>query len=115
MFSRGLDAANKMAFRKWYGCLGEIKSLIPDGCHILILTATATKNTKQKIMNTLNLSPESMKMVEQSPDRPNPLYTLQYLDKSQGLEIQFGNLIEELKEKGAEIPGTIIYCQTRKG
>ena len=57
---------------------------------------------------------EDVKMIEQSPDRPNLLYLVEYLDKSHGLEVQFGKLIKELKASGVKTPRTVIYCQTRK-
>lgn len=60
------------------------------------------------------MSMEDVKMIEQSPDRPNLLYLVEYLDKSDGLEVQFGKLIKELKASGVKTPRTVIYCQTRK-
>ena len=36
-----------------YGCLGELRSLIPEKCHIIVLTATATKSTKEQILQNL--------------------------------------------------------------
>lgn len=45
---RGLPASvRKGPFRKWYGHLGELRSLIPKECNVMVLTATATKQTKQ--------------------------------------------------------------------
>ena len=86
-----------MPFRKWYGCLGELRSLIPTATRLVILTATATKATKEEILNTLHLSGEDIKFIEQSPDRPNIRYCAQYLDKNEPLEASFSTLIEELK------------------
>ena len=80
----------------------------------MVLTATATKSTKQQILDTLHLSVNDIQMVEQSPDRPNLLYVSQYLDKNEPLEKEFGSLITELKTKGTNTPRTLIYCQTRK-
>ena len=80
----------------------------------MVLTATATKQTKQQILETLHLSTDDITFVEQSPNRPNLFYAKQYLDKNDALEKQFGSLIDELKTKGTETPRTLIYCQTRK-
>lgn len=44
--------------------------------------ATATKATKGEILNTLHLSKEDIKFIEQSPDCPNIKYCAQYLDKN---------------------------------
>ena len=110
---RGLSNASKGPFRKWYGCLGELKSLIPKECSIMVLTATATKGTKEQILDALHL-PADITMIEQSPSRENLCYIKQYLDKNDPLEKKFGSLIDELKTIGIETPRTIIYCQTRK-
>lgn len=103
-----------MPFRKWYGCLGELRSLIPTATRLVILTATATKATKEEILNTLHLSGEDIKFIEQSPDRPNIKYCAQYLDKNEPLEASFSTLIEELKTMRGNTQRTLIYCQTRK-
>lgn len=105
-----------MPFRKWYGCLGEVRSLIPTATRLVILTATATKATKGEILNTLHLSGEDVKFIEQSPDRPNIKYCAQYLDKNEPTEASFSTLIEfeELKTMRGNTPTTLIYCQTRK-
>ena len=45
---RGLSGnKGKVAFRKWYSCLREIRSLVSAGLPIIALTATASKRTKQ--------------------------------------------------------------------
>ena len=103
-----------MPFRKWYGCLGELRSLIPTPTRLVILTATATKATKEEILNTLHLSGEDVKFIEQSPDRPNIKYCAQYLDKNEPLEASFSTVIEELKTMHGNTPRTLIYCQSRK-
>ena len=58
---RGLPASvRKGPFRKWYGHLGELRSLIPKECNIMVLTATATKRTKQQILETLLFSADDI-------------------------------------------------------
>lgn len=80
----------------------------------MVLTATATKVTKQQILTTLQLSSSEIKFVEQSPDRPNLFYVAHYLDKNESMETAFSSLIHELKLMGTKTPRTLIYCQTRK-
>lgn len=80
----------------------------------MILMATATKATKGEILNTLHLSKEDIKFIEQSPDCPNIKYCAQYLDKNEPLEASFSTLIEELKTMRGNTPRTLIYCQTKK-
>ena len=104
----------KFPIRKWYGCLGELRALFPKECQLLVLTATATKTTKQQILQTLHLSEGEMKVIEQSPGRPNLFYVTSYLDKNEDIESAFSSLIFEVKEVDAKTPRTLIYCQTRK-
>lgn len=75
----------------------------------MVLTATATTATKQQIMTFQNV-----KVIEQSPDRPNLFYSTVYLDKNQPLERALGGLIKGVETLGKDTPRTIIYCQTRK-
>ena len=78
-----------------------------------MLTATATKKSKHEILESLNLSSNTT-VIQQSPNRKNIKYTKHYLDKKCPLEVQFGFLINELKENGLKTPRTIVYCQTRR-
>ena len=109
-----MSGSKKVPFGKWYGCLGELRSLIPEESRLVLLTATATKSTKGEILSTLHLSEEDVKFIEQSPDRPNIKYCLQYLDKNEPLESSFSTLISDIKTMGPGMPRTLIYCQTRK-
>ncbi|XP_028414616.1 ATP-dependent DNA helicase Q-like 1 [Dendronephthya gigantea] len=109
----GLSNSSKCPFRKWYGCLGELRSLIPQECKIMVLTATASKLTTEKILDAVNISRDTI-MIQQSPDKVNISYTRQYLDKNYPIEKQFGALLGECQRLGINTPRTIIYCQTRK-
>lgn len=80
----------------------------------MILTATATKATKEEILTTLHLSEKDIHFVEQSPNRSNLKYSVQYIDKNEPLETAFSTLINELKALGLNTPRILIYCQTRK-
>ena len=61
---------------------------------MIVLTATATKTTKQEILQTLHLSENDLEMIEQSPDRPNLFYTSSYLDNYEDIEETFSSLIQ---------------------
>lgn len=100
----------KTAFRVWYSKLNELKSLI--GCDIpfLALTATATKKTKQKIFDILEIS--NPYEISEDPNRPNILYAVEKMDGT--ITDQFLFLVNELKEHGRRTIRTIIYCQTIK-
>ena len=88
---RGLSHLKKGPFRKWYGCLGQLRSLIPDSCKIIVLTARATKKSRHEIFESLNL-PSNTTVIQQSPNRKNVKYTKHYLDKKCPVEVQFGFL-----------------------
>ncbi|XP_048584772.1 LOW QUALITY PROTEIN: ATP-dependent DNA helicase Q-like SIM [Nematostella vectensis] len=108
----GLQGAKKVPFRKWHGCLGELNSMFPE-TPMIILTATATKSTREQILDSLHLSLNDS-IIKQSPDRANLTYVSSYLDKNEPLQHQFGGLIKEIQKMGKDTPRTIIYCQTRK-
>ena len=107
-------AKKGLPFRKWYGCLGELRSLIPEDKKLMILTATATGETKSEILKTLHLDDKEIKIIEQNPIRPNLKYYIHYLDNSVSFSTAFSSLINELKAEGKQTPRTLIYCQTRK-
>ena len=100
----------KTAFRVWYSKLNELKSLI--GCDIpfLALTATATKKTKQKIFDSLEIN--NPYEISEDPNRPNISYAVEKMDGT--ITDQFLFLVNELKEHGKHTIRTIIYCQTIK-
>ena len=80
----------------------------------MILTATATKATKSEILSSLYLKEDDVKFIEQSPNRTNLKYTVEYLHKNVALQTAFSSLIFELKTLGSKTPRTLLYCQTRK-
>lgn len=80
----------------------------------MVLTATATKATKQQILHTLRICEKDFQLIEQSPDGPNLFCGMSYLDKNDEIELAFSSLISEVKELNTETAGTLIYCQTRK-
>ena len=80
----------------------------------MILTATATKSTKQQILHTLQLSIADMKIIERTPHRANLSYVAHYLDRNEPVETAFSSLISKVVSKKDTTARTIIYCQTRK-
>lgn len=104
----------KIPFRKWYGNLGELMSLVPSNINFVVLTATATQETTEQIFESLKLPPKKTHIVKQSPDRLNLRYSVQYIDNNMPLNMVFASLLDEINEKGVEAERTLIYCQTRK-
>lgn len=109
---RGL-AGQKTAFRSWYGNLGAIRGLFRD-VNLIVCTATATKSTKTKIFDVLELKMEETVSFEKSPERPNLCYSFQYMENDLELSDVFHEIILEVKKKNVKCSKTLIYCQTRK-
>jgi ATP-dependent DNA helicase RecQ len=113
--SRGIPGAGRgeIPFRMWYGNLGELRSLVPDEVKMIVATASATKETKAIIYESLKLT-KSTAVVCKSPDRPNLQYCFQYIYKDVPLELLFHDIIENVRCVGKHAARTIIYCQTRR-
>jgi superfamily II DNA helicase RecQ len=73
---RGLPGAKPVPFRKWYGNLGELRSLFKN-VNFIVCTATATTSTKAKIFSILSLNRGNTLEIEVSPDRENLIYMKQ--------------------------------------
>ena len=103
-----------MPFRKWYGNLSELVSLVPSNLNFLILTATATQSTTDCIFSSLHIPIKKVYTVKRSPNRNNLKYSLQYIDNNMPLEMVFRGIIDEMLQNGITTERTLIYCQTRK-
>ena len=100
----------KFAFRQWYGHLSEIRAIAAPSVPVLCLTATATKATVTKIINTCRL--KNCKVIKKNPDRPEIKYMAKEVNDDPSSTFRW--LIKELEERGIETPKTIIYCRTIK-
>ena len=61
----------EQAFHKWFSRTNEIQSLV-KGVPLVALTATATKETKEKIIKALEM--EEAVILNQNPNRENIAY-----------------------------------------
>ena len=113
--SRGLPGARQsnVPFICWYGNLGEFRSLLPDDVNMVVVTASATKETRSIIYESLKLS-HTTAVVSKSPDRSNLQYILQYMDKNIPLDLLFNEVIEDIESNGIRAIRSIVYFQTRK-
>ena len=110
IYCRGTSTSSKLApFRECYGRLHELRSLIPSAV-ILSLTATATRETKQAILDVLGM--KDPYKIEESPEKPNVSYVVEYMQRDKSLCHQFEWLVEEINKNGLSTERTIIYCQT---
>ena len=89
-------------------------SLIPSESKLLVVTATATKANQIQILETFGMKSSQIYKIEKSPNRPNLMFNLTYLDKDIPYEDLFSPLIEDVKKHGVSTDRTLIYCQTRK-
>lgn len=69
IFFRGLDEKKKEAFRKWFGEIGELRSLFPQAS-ILALSATCTHKISRRVYKILDLSVNTIE-TRISPNKPN--------------------------------------------
>ena len=88
-----LTTPGKLApFRECYGRLHELRSLIPNAV-ILSLTATATRETKQAIVDVLGM--KDPYKIEESPEKPNVSYVVEYMQRNQSLCHQFERYLSD--------------------
>lgn len=80
--------------------------------NILALTATATRDTINTMLEVLMLKLPFV--IYESPDKPNIAYSVLYIGKDKSVEHCFKWLSDELIELGTNTTRTIIYCQTIK-
>ena len=108
-FLRGMSEDNKTkAFRECYGHLHELRSLAPNA-KLIALTATATKLTKETILNILLMKKPFE--VQESPNKPNVTYIVKCMQKDADQELYFEWLVKELKLKRASFDRTFIVRQ----
>ncbi len=78
----------------------------------MALTATATRETREKIFDILNMR-DPFELVE-SPYKENITFAVQEMDNTVSLTGHFQWLIDEIKNEKSKCKRTIIYCQTIK-
>eukprot|EP00112_Aurelia_sp_Birch-Aquarium-sp1_P024204 Seg753.8 transcript_id=Seg753.8/GoldUCD/mRNA.D3Y31 product="ATP-dependent DNA helicase RecQ" protein_id=Seg753.8/GoldUCD/D3Y31 len=110
----GTAEKDEKPFRAWYGNLKEMRSLVTRHTGFMAFTATATKSTKQKIFELLQLDLFSTAVVEKSPCKDNLRFVVKYVERDRSFVSIFGWLITDLMLKSIKTDRTLIYCQTRK-
>ena len=99
------------AFRATFSDLHELRSLAP-AVNIMALTATATRATRETIMDVLLMNHPHV--IFESPGKPNIAYSVYYIPKERSLKDYFQWLGDELLTEKELTTRTIIYCQTIK-
>ena len=80
------------------------------GVPFVALTATASKTTKEKIIEALEM--EEAVIINQNPNQKNIAYSVQAV--SGGANTTFAPFVKELRKNGASSERVVIYCQTLK-
>ncbi|XP_028419127.1 uncharacterized protein LOC114544809 [Dendronephthya gigantea] len=110
----GSDVTGKKPFRKWYGELHEFRCLLAEEVKFALFTATATKQTKHKVFDMLNISESETFFIEKNPERENIRYCVEYVENDKDFEDIFHIITSELLEKKEMCSRRLIYTQTRK-
>lgn len=104
VFFRGEDQSglNKQAFRKWFACIGELRSLFPQA-NVVALSATCTLKIKKRVTKQLCFGPNTVEIFK-SPNNSN--ITLSVYKVSKELDIAMSWLVDGLKQ----FPKNMLYC-----
>lgn len=95
-------------FRKWFGEVSQLRSLLPSGIPFVALTATSTTFVHRIIIDQLLM--ENVAIIEASPERRNIRYSV--VHASRDLHDSFKWLIERLRTSQVETPKTLVFCRT---
>ncbi|XP_069105520.1 bifunctional 3'-5' exonuclease/ATP-dependent helicase WRN-like [Argopecten irradians] len=99
----------KCAFRKWFGHIGELRSMYPEAS-MLALSATCTLKVRKRVMKILSLRPETTVTITVSPNRPNIKLTA--VKVSNILEMAMSWIVDGLSTLQETFPRTLIYCRS---
>ena len=86
--------------------IGELRSIIPSGIHIMALTATATKTLQLQVAVILGM--QNPVIVAVSPCKPNIMYAVSIFNS---IKETFKPILLRLKKEKTKMPRTIIYCR----
>ena len=98
----------KEAFRKWFGHIGELRSMFPKAS-VLALSATCTLKVRKRVMKILNLKPETVKITV-SPNKSN--IKLVAAKVPNVLEMAMSWMVDGLSSLQESFPRTLIYCRS---
>ena len=101
--SRGVD------FRREFGNISEIRSIVPKCTNLMALTATANVKTRDAVMKSLDMS--NVYVLSQDPNKLNIFYDVK---KEEEIDDIVQLVVQELVGKGVFADRTIIFCRTYK-
>ena len=85
-----------------------MRGLLDTSVNIMAMTATATKQTRNDICESLGLVKPAM--IIRSPEKPNIVYKV--TRKTADIEETFAFLVEEISKNRRNTSKTIIFCRT---
>ena len=100
--------SGKIPFRMEYGRLATLRSFVPKSVPFVALTATASKNTKEYICDSLEMIHPAVIAI--SPNRMNLRYSVYRV--SEDVETRFLWLVEELRRKKTGTTKTLVFCKS---
>ncbi|XP_061182575.1 ATP-dependent DNA helicase RecQ-like [Saccostrea echinata] len=99
---------HKRAFRKWFGDLGELRSIFPNAS-LLALSATCTLKVQKRVLKVVSFKPD-FTFVYLSPDKRNIKYVVKKV--ANDIEMAMTWLVDGLVNMGSLFPRTLIYCKS---
>lgn len=108
IFFRGLDEKKKEAFRKWFGEIGELRSLFPQAS-ILALSATCTHKISRRVYKILDLSVNTIE-TRISPNKPNIKIVVRKIPNNREMAMFW--IVDALTEK--KLPRSLLFCKSIK-
>ena len=85
-----------------------MRGFLPADLHIMALTATASKSTREEIICSLGM--RKPVVLAKPPDKRNIIYSV--IEKDGDLELTFEWLVQELCMEREKTDRTIIFCRT---
>jgi ATP-dependent DNA helicase RecQ len=110
LLNRGESKGEEHPFRKWFGQIGELRSLLPDP-PLLAITATASRSARKKIKEKLAMN-NSHDIVE-NPDRTNIKLFVKSRNSNEELSVTFEWLVTKLTSD-QQCERTIVFCKSIK-
>ena len=94
-------------FRPSYGCINEVRALVPEGTPLLACTATVTHGIRKEVIQSLEMS--DCMFVSASPNRPNIFYEVH---TRSDIATDMEPVVTSLKELKNLAPRVLVYCRT---
>lgn len=110
-FIRGKDSATEEAFRKDYGRLAELRSLLHRDVPFVALTATATEATRNTIIKDLCM--QSCVQILGDPNKPNIRYVVVDIDHGDLYET-FKSVIDDIDERQLSATKVMVFCRRKE-